>query len=84
MNSSLKSLLKPDPTVYFINLVTAMFLSTVLFAMISCIVHTIHMYAHADCVPVFRESLGAIIGGILDYSVGFQSLAAVRFIMQCL
>ena len=42
------------------------------------------MYAHADCVPVFRESLGAIIGGILDYSVGFQSLAAVRFIMQCL
>ena len=28
----------------------------------------------------FRESLGPIIGGFLDYSVGFQSLAAVRSI----
>ena len=40
-----------------------------------------HMYAHAHCVLVFRDSLGSITGGILDYSVGFQSLAAVRFII---
>ena len=87
MNSSLKSLLKPDPI-----LVHSVFYqpshsnvavnSTVCHNIMH--VHAIHMYTHADCVSVFRESLGAIIGGILDYSVGFQSLAAVRFIMQCI
>ena len=42
INSSMKSLLKPDPILVYSNLVTTMLLPTALFAMISCIVHTIY------------------------------------------